>query len=179
MKWQQTRGTAEHKVPFEVMCLADAVGAALPAPISCSAAMVAGRCGTIADTMRAAEAKIPANQPAACSAASRSPVSVTVPARHASRSASVGSVCGLPAKSCYFRTVEVLWVAGYRHAGCWQPQRSSVRWPAALQCSLQYSPVGTTLLDHALAAWMSALIRLGHDRTSSQIESMPFVVEIR
>lgn len=25
MKWQQTSGTAEQKVPFEVMCLADAV----------------------------------------------------------------------------------------------------------------------------------------------------------
>jgi hypothetical protein len=25
LKWQQTRGTAEQKVPFEVMCLADAV----------------------------------------------------------------------------------------------------------------------------------------------------------
>ena len=25
MKWQQTGGTAEQKVPFEVMCLADAV----------------------------------------------------------------------------------------------------------------------------------------------------------
>lgn len=27
LKWQQTRGTAEQKVPFEVMCLADAVRA--------------------------------------------------------------------------------------------------------------------------------------------------------
>jgi hypothetical protein len=27
MKWQQTGGTAEQKVPFEVMCLADAVRA--------------------------------------------------------------------------------------------------------------------------------------------------------
>ena len=27
MKWQQTAGTAEQKVPFEVMCLADAVRA--------------------------------------------------------------------------------------------------------------------------------------------------------
>jgi len=25
LKWQQTSGTAEQKVPFEVMCLADAV----------------------------------------------------------------------------------------------------------------------------------------------------------
>ena len=25
MKWQETSGTAEQKVPFEVMCLADAV----------------------------------------------------------------------------------------------------------------------------------------------------------
>jgi len=29
MKWQQTSGTAEQKVPFEVMCLADAVREAL------------------------------------------------------------------------------------------------------------------------------------------------------
>ena len=27
LKWQQTGGTAEQKVPFEVMCLADAVRA--------------------------------------------------------------------------------------------------------------------------------------------------------
>jgi hypothetical protein len=27
LKWQQTSGTAEQKVPFEVMCLADAVRA--------------------------------------------------------------------------------------------------------------------------------------------------------
>jgi len=27
MKWQEVSGTAEHKVPFEVMCLADAVRA--------------------------------------------------------------------------------------------------------------------------------------------------------
>lgn len=29
LKWQQTSGTAEQKVPFEVMCLADAVRAGL------------------------------------------------------------------------------------------------------------------------------------------------------
>lgn len=28
----------------------------------------------------------------------------------------------------------------YRHAGCWQPQRSSVCWPDSLQYSLQYFP---------------------------------------
>ena len=27
LKWQQTSGTAEQKVPFEIMCLADAVRA--------------------------------------------------------------------------------------------------------------------------------------------------------
>jgi hypothetical protein len=31
LKWQQTSGTAEQKVPFEVMCLADAVRAGLGA----------------------------------------------------------------------------------------------------------------------------------------------------
>ena len=30
----------------------------------------------------------------------------------------------------------------HRQAGCWQPQRSSVCWPAFLQCSLQYFPYG-------------------------------------
>jgi hypothetical protein len=30
----------------------------------------------------------------------------------------------------------------HRQAGCWQPQRSSVCWPALLQCSLQYFPYG-------------------------------------
>jgi PD-(D/E)XK nuclease superfamily domain len=29
LKWQQTGGTAEQKVPFEIMCLADAVRAGL------------------------------------------------------------------------------------------------------------------------------------------------------
>src|SRR5439155_404023 len=31
LKWQQTSGTAEQKVPFEVMCLADAVRAGVGA----------------------------------------------------------------------------------------------------------------------------------------------------
>jgi len=31
---------------------------------------------------------------------------------------------------------------GYRQAGCWHSQRSSVRCPASLQCSLQYLPYG-------------------------------------
>jgi hypothetical protein len=30
LKWQQTGGTAEQKVPFEIMCLADAVRAGKP-----------------------------------------------------------------------------------------------------------------------------------------------------
>lgn len=30
LKWQQTGGTAEQKVPFEVMCLADAVRSGIP-----------------------------------------------------------------------------------------------------------------------------------------------------
>jgi hypothetical protein len=46
LKWQQTSGAAEQKVPFEVMCLADAVRAAHASrAISCSVA-TAGRCET-------------------------------------------------------------------------------------------------------------------------------------
>jgi hypothetical protein len=33
-------------------------------------------------------------------------------------------------------------VSGYRQAGCWQSQRSSVDCPFSLQCSLQYLPYG-------------------------------------
>lgn len=45
LKWQQTSGTAEQKVPFEVMCLADAVRAGLIAPTLCLVAMD-GPCAT-------------------------------------------------------------------------------------------------------------------------------------
>ena len=54
LKWQQTGGTAEQKVPFEVMCLADAVAPGMPiAPMSCSGA-TAGRCAITTRQARSA-----------------------------------------------------------------------------------------------------------------------------
>ena len=48
---------------------------------------------------------------------------------------------------------------GYRQAGCWHPQRSSVRWPDSLQYSLQYFPYGPPLgTVHWHAGWAHLLV---------------------
>ena len=46
LKWQQTGGTAEQKVPFEVMCLADAVTAGHAFVHSSSSEVTAGSSAT-------------------------------------------------------------------------------------------------------------------------------------
>jgi PD-(D/E)XK nuclease superfamily protein len=46
LKWQQTGGTAEQKVPFEVMCLADAVTAGHAVRASSYLAATAGSSAT-------------------------------------------------------------------------------------------------------------------------------------